>query len=264
MSIFNSLNVVLLEGNIISANKKENILSLERIFLTMPKGTDLVILPELFSTGKITNIDDLRDLSEKNTGNTIQTLFQLAKQYNLAIAGSFIAKTSNKIFNRAFFIEASGDEYFYDQKHNLDINSKNELYSKGYKLPQIIRYRGWNIMLCVGLDIRFPVWLRNINKKYDLLINVTNTPRTETYKWQHLLIARALENQCYVCGVNRIGIDKNDIEYIGESIIIDYDGNIIAKRDNDSPIIGYTIGKQELELHRKRNPFWNETDEFNL
>ena len=145
--------------------------------------------------------------------NVRRTLAEVMKKYNVAIAGSFIARTANKIYNRAFFIESSGDETYYDKHHIFSIGGEQEVFTAGDSQPRVVRYRGWNIMLAVCYDLRFPVWLRNTNNKYDLLLVVANWPKARIYTWEHLLIARAIENECYVCGVNRIGQSPSGIEY---------------------------------------------------
>ena len=155
-----NLNIVALEIDIIWGDKDANLLKLEQNLQIIPSNTDLVVLPELFSTGfLIENPTEMRNISEKNTEKTILTLKILAKQYNVAIAGSFIARTANKIYNRAFFIESSGDETYYDKHHIFSIGGEQEVFTAGDSQPRVVRYRGWNIMLAVCYDLRFPVWL---------------------------------------------------------------------------------------------------------
>ena len=259
------LNVVLIEDKIIWGDKNANMEQLERNLKMIPGNTDLVVLPELFSTGfLIEKHDDMRALAERNTENTIQILKKLASKYNVAFAGSFIAHTANKIFNRAFFIESSGDETYYDKRHVFGIGGENEVFTAGNTQPRIIRYRGWNILLVVCYDLRFPVWLRNVDNKYDLLIVVANWPKARAYAWEHLLIARAIENECYVCGCNRTGESPSGIEYSGDSLIIDFRGKIIAKRENDSPIICSSLNGNKLTGFRDKFPAWKDVDRFEI
>lgn len=260
-----NLNIVALEDEIIWGDKDANLSKLEQNLQLIPSDTDLVVLPELFSTGfLIENPAEMRNLSEKNTEKTIITLKKLAKQYNVAIAGSFMARTADKIYNRGFFIESSGDETYYDKHHIFSIGGEQEVFSAGASHPRVIRYRGWNIMLVVCYDLRFPVWLRNTNSKYDLLLVVANWPKARTYVWEHLLIARALENECYVCGVNRIGQSPSGIEYSGNSMIIDMRGHIISEKTQDTPIISAKLNAEKLASFREKFPVWKDIDNFKL
>lgn len=259
------LNITAIEDDIIWADKSANLSKLSQRLQEIPQNTDLVILPELFSTGFL--VDDakqMKSLSEKNTENTITTLKQLAKQHNIAIAGSFMARTADKIFNRAFFIENSGEETYYDKRHIFSIGGEQTVFSAGTTMPKVIRYRGWNILLVVCYDLRFPAWLRNVNNKYDLLLVVANWPKARAYAWKHLLIARAIENECYVCGVNRTGESQSGIIYSGDSMIIDMKGHVIAEKIQDSPIISAKLYAEKLSSFREKFPAWKDIDNFEL
>lgn len=259
------LNITLIEDGIVWADKVANIEQLENNLKSIPENTDIVVLPELFSTGfLIEQPEYMRELAERNTGYTINELKRLAKKYNTAIAGSFMACTANKIYNRAFFIESSGDETYYDKRHVFGIGGEDAVFTAGNEMPRVIRYRGWNILLTVCYDLRFPTWLRNVDNKYDLLIVVANWPKARTYAWEHLLIARAIENECYVCGCNRIGDSPSGIEYSGNSLIIDFRGQVIAKRENDSPIIHSCLNGNKLNGFREKFPAWKDIDKFEI
>lgn len=265
ISSYKKLNIAIIEDNIIWGDKTSNLQQLERNLQQVPSGTDIVILPELFSTGfDINNPEKMKSLAEKNIEQTILSLKQLASQYNLAITGSFLARTANKIYNRAFFIESSGDEYFYDKRHLFSVGGENCIFSVGTEQPKVIRYRGWNILIAVCYDLRFPVWLRNNDNKYDLLIITANWPKSRIYTWQQLLIARAIENECYVCGCNRIGNSTSGIEYSGDSMAIDFRGVPIAKRNGESPIILATLNGDKLSSYRENFPVWKDFDQFEL
>lgn len=265
MTTSKRLNVAILEDNIIWGDKEANLLQLEKNMHSIPENTDIVILPELFSTGfLIENPDEMRNLAERNTEATIASLHRLAQKYNTAFAGSFMARTADKIYNRAFFIESCGDETFYDKKHLFSIGDEQNVFSAGLSLPPVIRYRGWNIMIAVCYDLRFPVWLRNTDNKYDLLIIVANWPKARVYSWQQLLIARALENECYVCGANRIGEAPEGIEYSGDSMIVDFKGKSIAKRDKNSVVLYSSLNGEKLNSFREKFPAWNDADKFTL
>lgn len=261
------MNISLLEGDIAWGDKETNIATLKKRITQIPKGTDIVVLPEFFTTGFMTeNKDTILSLAEKNTDNTISELQKLAKEHGVAIAGSFIAKTASRIYNRGFIIEPTGDETYYDKRHLFSMAKEDAVFTRGNSLPMVLRYRGWNIMLIICYDLRFPEWFRNLDNKYDMLIVVANWPRVREYAWRQLLIARALENGCYVCGVNRTGIDNHGIEYSGSSMVVDYKGQIIASNTpvNAGKIINAALDLKALKEFRKKFPAWKDADKYNF
>lgn len=266
MRLEDNIKVSLLETEIKWCDKKANIEHVEAQLAYIPRGTDIVILPELFSTGFITNDKEkIVSLAEKNADNTISQLHRLAKKYGTAIAGSYIAKTLNHCYNRGFIIEPSGDETFYDKHHLFTMAGEDKHYTAGKTLPKVLRYRGWNIMLVVCYDLRFPEWCRNTNLKYDLLIVVANWPKSREYTWTQLLIARALENQCYVCGVNTTGTDEYGIEYGKSSIIVDYKGLPKNRSQlSDTQIISDSLDIKKLREFREKFPAWKDVDNFTI
>lgn len=261
------LNISLFEGDIAWGDKEKNISNLKKRINEIPQSTDIVVLPEFFSTGFMTeDKNTIFSLAEKNTDNTISELHKLAKEHGVAIAGSFIAKTASRIYNRGFIIEPTGEESFYDKRHLFSMAKEDAVFTKGNSLPVTLRYRGWNIMLIVCYDLRFPEWFRNIDNKYDILIVVANWPRVREYAWRQLLIARALENGSYVCGVNRTGIDNHGIEYSGSSMVIDYKGQIVASNTPANPgkIINASLDLDALKEFRKKFPAWKDADKYNF
>lgn len=265
------LNVALIEQNIIWGDKQGNITSIAQQINILPKEIDLVILPEFFTTGFISKeLGTVSNLAETNSEHTINELQQIARYNSVAIAGSFIARTGEKFYNRAFIIEPSSEVTFYDKRHLFSISGEGEIFTKGINAIPTVRYRGWNIAIAICYDLRFPEWLRNKENSYDILIVVANWPKARAYAWKHLLIARAIENQCYVCAVNRIGSDNYNIEYGGDSMIIDYKGNIIANEssaENFTSLIPtpHNIINKALELaplnnFRTKFPVWKDAN----
>lgn len=263
------LNIALIEQNIIWGDKQANITSIAQQINLLPKDIDLVILPEFFTTGFISkDLDSVSELAESNTERTISELKEIARYNSVAIAGSFIARTADKFYNRAFVVEPSADVTFYDKRHLFSMSGEGEIFTKGERPMPTIRYRGWNIAIAICYDLRFPEWLRNRDNSYDLLVIVANWPKARAYPWKHLLIARAIENQCYVAAVNRIGTDNYNIEYSGDSMIIDYKGNIIAdinSTDNFKSLIPTphnTITRRvdlpSLNSFRTKFPVWKD------
>lgn len=259
------LNVAVIEDDIVWGDKAANFERLEDNLKHIPYGTDIVVLPELFSTGFcIEKPNEMEHLAERNTEETINSIKRLAKLYNTAFAGSFLAYTAGKIYNRAFFIESSGEETFYDKRHVFSIGGEHEVFTAGTTQPPVIRYRGWNIMLAVCYDLRFPVWLRNVGNKYDLLIVVANWPKARVYTWQQLLIARALENSCYVCGCNRTGMSPTGIEYSGNSMVVDFRGKELSCRKENSTILSTCLNGEKLTSFREKFPVWKDIDSFEI
>lgn len=259
------LKIAALSLDIKAGDKSANIDSLECALRSIENDTDVVVLPELFSTGYTSKKDVLYSLAETNGGDTVAAIHRLSRLYNVAIAGSFLAKTGSVISNRAFFIEPAGDEVFYDKRHLFSMSSESDLLVGGNKSLPVVRYRGWNIAIAVCYDLRFPVWCRNNGVKYDLLVVVANWPDARQYAWHHLLAARAIENQSYVLGVDRSGEDKFG-RYDGMTEAFDYcgktlQGKIESTSDN---IICYSFDHNLLDHWRRDFTAWKDADNFTI
>ena len=263
--MFSNLNVCLYPMEIDWNSKEKNLDTLYKTLQTIHPSTDLLILPETFSTGFPSNKDKeiVRDMAEKNTGETIDLLKRLAAEKNIAIAGSFIADTGGNLYNRLFFIEPTGDEYFADKRHLFTMAKEDTVFSKGDSRLRV-RFRGWNITMVACYDIRFPVWCRNVGKEYDLLIAVANWPKVRIGAWNSLLPARAIENQAYVCGVNCKGIDDLGIEYDGASAVKDFKGKSIGNHDSSSGLIYAQLSHDKLSSFREKFPAWHDADRFSI
>ena len=260
----NILNVAMASLDISAGDISANMQRLRVVLSDMRQDVDIVVLPELFSTGFISNRDIMMTWAESNAGRAMAELHELSGKYNLAFVGSFLANTGQQLYNRAFFIEPSGDEIFYDKRHMFSMSSESKILTPGNsdKLS-IVRFRGWNIALTVCYDLRFPVWCRNSDLKYDIMLVPANWPSSREYAWRHLLIARAIENQAFVVGVDRSGEDKFG-NYDGMSMAFDFVGK---------PIIGQRSGRaldyvamDYNSLVRWRDDFtaWADADKFKL
>ncbi len=195
-------------------------------------------------------------------GATILWMKNMAKNKNCAITGSLVITENNTFFNRMVFVFPKGEIQFYDKKHLFTLAGEDKIYTSG-KEKVIVNYNNWKICLQVCYDLRFPVFSRNI-ENYDLLIYVASWPKVRTNAWDILLKARAVENLSYVIGVNRIGTDNNDFEYIGHSQIIDELGNfIIEPTENDGVFIA-NLDKNKLHETRNKLNFLNDKDDFKL
>lgn len=261
--ISRNLRIALIEDNVAWADKHANLEQLSRNLQNVSDGTDIVVLPELFTTGFMVD-DNARELAERNTGDTMRYLRDLSRYYNVAFAGSFLASTASQLYNRAFFIEPNDDEIFYDKRHLFTMSGEQNVYNRGVTDAPIFRFRGMNIKLIVCYDLRFPVFCRNVNNSYDVLLVVANWPKVRLNAWKTLLLARAIENECYVCGVNRCGTDPKGLEYaLGGSWIIDYKGKIIGQRGT-SPIIEADLSPADLSRFREKFPAWRDADNFSM
>lgn len=261
--ISRNLRIALIEDNVAWADKHANLEQLSRNLQNVSDGTDIVVLPELFTTGFMVD-DNARELAERNTGDTMRYLRDLSRYYNVAFAGSFLASTASQLYNRAFFIEPNDDEIFYDKRHLFTMSGEQNVYNRGVTDAPIFRFRGMNIKLIVCYDLRFPVFCRNVNNSYDVLLVVANWPKVRLNAWKTLLLARAIENECYVCGVNRCGTDPKGLEYaLGGSWIIDYKGKVIGQRGT-SPIIEADLSPADLARFREKFPAWRDADNFSI
>ena len=255
------MNISLIQTDIIWADKKANLQKTEEKIAILSGKTDLVVLPEMFSTGFCT---DRIDLAETMQGLTVQTLIFWAQKYNLAITGSFIAEENGAIYNRAFFVFPNGRIETADKRHLFSLGGEDEIFTAGNE-KLIVNYKGFNVCVLVCYDVRFPVWSRNVNNEYDLLVYVANFPHVRMDAWDALLKARAIENQSYVCGVNRVGEDGMNIAYSGHSVLLDFKGNeILNFFENEENIKSAEIKKNTLENFRNKYAFWKDADKFEI
>ncbi len=238
------------------ANRAE----LEEIIMALKEETDLIVLPETFSTGFSSNAIEL---AEPMNFTTHKWMKQIAAQTQAAICGSFLVKVGSSIFNRFLFVKPDGETEFYDKKHLFSIGSEKEQFSAGNS-QIIVSWKGWNIKPLICYDLRFPVWARNINLEYDLLIYSANWPAARQDVWNTLLKARAIENQSFVVGVNRVGIDGNNIQYQGGSQIIHPKGYQLDTLPSNQSYLQVHLSKSELDTFRNKFPVHLDADKFSL
>lgn len=255
-----TLKISIIQDNIIWADIKANLEKVEAHIKSLV-GTDLVVLPEMFSTGFCT---DQPGLAEEMSGQTVHALKQLAVNYQLAIAGSFIARENGQNYNRGFFVFPNGVIKIADKRHLFSIGGEHNHFSPGTE-KLIVNYCGFNIRLLICYDIRFPVWARNVDNEYDLLIYVANFPQNRIRSWDVLLQARAIENLSYVCGVNCIGTDGLGIKYNGHSALLDFKGNpLISFPESETSVQTYELELEKLQKFRVKSAFWRDADMFEI
>ncbi len=224
--------------------------------------TELVILPEMFSTGFSMQPEHF---AETMDGESVAWMKRTASTKKIILTGSLMIKEEDKFYNRLIWMLPNGEYGYYDKRHLFAYGNEHNHYAAGKKRC-IASVKGWKINLQVCYDLRFPVWARQcINDgapEYDVLIYVANWPERRSIAWKTLLQARAIENQCYVIGVNRVGDDGNGIHYAGESIVIDPLGKILYCKKDDEDIFTIELSKAYLGEIRNKFPFWKDADRF--
>ena len=255
------MRISIIQDIIFWADKAANLKKTGEQLAALAGQTDLVILPEMFTTGFCT--DELH-LAETMEGETVKMLCNWAMKYQFAIAGSFIATEDGKVFNRAFFVFPTGEIQTADKRHLFSYGGEQNHFSAGDK-RLIVNYCWFNIFLLVCYDVRFPVWSRNVNNEYDLLIYVANFPKRRITDWDVLLKARAVENQAYVCGVNRVGVDGLGIDYNGHSALIDFKASpLLTFPENETSIQTVELSLESLLRNRQKFAVWQDADEFEI
>ncbi len=256
-----TIRVTLLQTDIVWENIQENLNCLYHKLIPLKGQTDLIVLPEMFSTGFSMQSEQY---AEPADGHTISTLTEWSSFFDIAITGSFICVENGKYYNRGFFITPDKEVFFYDKRHLFRMGDEINHFSAGDN-RLILHYRGWNICLLICYDLRFPVWSRNVNNEYDLLIYVANWPSSRRNVWDALLPARALENMAYVCAVNRIGIDGKNLPYNGGSVAYSFKGELSGKvPDNEEGAITVEISLSPLRELRNKFPVWKDADIFTI
>lgn len=247
----------IIQSDIKWENKIENIANFQKQ-ISLIKDTDLIILPEMFTTGFTMKP---QKVAETMDGETISWMKTISINKNSAICGSIIIEENGKYFNRFVWIEPDGKIMKYDKRHLFSYSGENEYYTKGNS-KLIIDFKGFRICPLICYDLRFPVFSRNV-ESYDILIYVANWPKKRSYVWKNLLVARAIENQSYVVGVNRIGVDIDNV-YDGHSLIVGPDGEIIEDLFKLGKTFTFEINKTEIESIRNSFSFLNDRDIFEL
>ena len=244
------MKVAVISHDIAWGDKDENIITIAELLNRVEKDCDLVVLPELFSTGHVADIEQLSDMAESKDGAAIVNLQRWAQFFGFALCGSFVAKVNGRYYNRAFFVEPSGDITYYDKTHKSISGNSEICYTLGDKLPTIIRYRGWNIAMLVSNDVFNPILSCNSSKDIDLMLIPSSWSKDDAYKWKHILIGRAIENKIYIVGANRIG--KDDFkDYNTPSYIFNFSGEDIANIKDG--ILYSKIDKELLLKYRQQN-----------
>jgi omega-amidase len=252
------MRITLVQSDLIWEDRDKNISKFSSVLSTVYLKTDLVVLPEMFTTGFSMNSGTL---GEPFPGPTFNWMKEESERGNFCICGSYIAGEGNDFYNRLLFFKPNGEFRYYDKRHLFGIGGENEYYKRG-KEQVIVNHKYLRINLLICYDLRFPVWSRN-RGDYDVLLYVANWPQSRREVWSTLLKARAIENQCFVVGVNRIGKDGEGITYSGDSMIIDPKGNVILSlNQNEEDLKTFEISLSDLKEFRSKFPVWKDADDF--
>ena len=253
------MKIALIQAPLVWENREANRKYFEDKINSIQEEIDLVVLPEMFSTGFTMHPENVAETME---GKTIALLKSLAKAKNSTITGSLIIRENGKFYNRLVFVFPSGEIKKYDKRHLFSLAGEEKVYAAGNE-KLIVAYKGWKICPLVCYDLRFPVFSRNV-EDYDLLLYVANWPTQRIPAWDILLKARAVENICYTIGVNRIGEDGNSYPYPGHSQVVDFLGNYQLEPQPSEGIFIVDLDKSQMLETRQKLGFLDDKDAFLL
>lgn len=261
--LMHPLSCTLIQTDLQWEDPAANRLMLEKKVRAITDKAELVILPEMFTTGFSMHP---RRLAETMEGETVQWMRQLAAERKIILTGSVIITENGHFYNRLLWVLPNGQTGHYDKRHRFAYAGEDAEYTAGNR-RMIARVNGWRINVQVCYDLRFPVWARQQpgeTPEYDILLYVANWPERRIHAWKSLLTARAIENQCYVLGVNRVGNDGNGIYHSGDSLVIDPLGQTLYQKTGEEDIHTIQLDPSRLEKVREQYPFWKDADQFHI
>ncbi|GAB5398631.1 MAG: nitrilase family protein [Aureisphaera sp.] len=254
------LNITIVQSHLNWENPEANRAMFSEKLSQVIGKTDLILLPEMFTTGFTMNAEPL---AEPMDGETVAWMKKEAKRCKAALMGSIIVQEGGNFYNRLLFVEEDGSFQYYDKRHTFTLAGEHKTYASGTD-HLLIDYKGWKICPLICYDLRFPVWARN-TQDYDLLLYVANWPKRRIAAWDALLKARAIENMAYCIGVNRVGLDGNGHEYIGHSAAFDVLGEQLSTHDFEKEFIEHlTLSQEHIQKNRRHLQFLNDRDDFSL
>ncbi len=259
-----SLTLTIIQTDLVFENKAANLERLKTKIENIEQRTEIVVLPEMFSTGFSMQPELFAETME---GETVQWMKDIAEANKIIVTGSIIIEEDGQYFNRLVWMLPNGQSGYYDKRHLFAYGEEDKHYTGGNK-RLIASVKGWKIKLLICYDLRFPVWSRQQSgeneTEYDLLIYVANWPERRSHAWKTLLCARAIENQCYVAGVNRVGKDNKNIYHSGNSLVIDPLGQVLYHMADEEDVFTITLQKEDLDKARTQFPFWKDADDFTI
>jgi predicted amidohydrolase len=263
-----NLRVTLVQSDLHWENIDANLDMFSQKIAGISGSTDLIVLPEMFSTGFSMHVETLAE--EPGRSKAIEWMKRTAAERECVVTGSLMiretpgcGKARPKYFNRLIWMEPDGHYLHYDKRHLFGLSNEEQVYTAG-DTKIITVWKGWKICPLVCYDLRFPVWSRNSADGYDLLLYVANWPERRIYAWKQLVVARAIENQCYVAGLNRVGNDGGDIYHSGDSMAVDAVGNVLYHKKDEEDVVTVELNYEALQKTREALPFLKDADAFAL
>jgi len=251
-----NLVVTLIQADLSWENSTANIADFDRKIDLIEKKPHVILLPEKFATGFSMNAVELAESME---GESVSWMREKAKTFGSDIAGSLIIRDGDKFYNRLVWVKSNGEILTCDKRHLFSMAGEDRVYSSGESCITV-DVNGWRIRPFICYDLRFPVWSRNLEGEYDVAVYLANWPERRAFHWKTLLSARAIENQCYVVGVNRVGVDGNGISYGGDSSVFDPEGNTLFQRSDVECVHTESLSCKQLERLRKEFPVLMDAD----
>ena len=258
-----TLSFTLIQSQLHWEDKAANLTMFEKKIMGINERTEIVVLPEMFSTGFSMKP---QGLAEEMNGDTVNWMKRIAVAKKIILTGSVIISENGNYYNRLLWVLPDGTLGYYDKRHRFAFAGEDHEYTAGHK-RLIAQVKGWKINLQVCYDLRFPVWARQESKEtpeYDVLLYVANWPERRSHAWKSLLTARAIENQSYVIGVNRVGDDGNNIHHSGDTMVVDALGNTLYHKNEEEEVHTIILQKDPLNEIRERFPFWKDADNFKI
>lgn len=256
----NQLKISTFQAYLFWENVEKNLQNLELKLSGLREKTDLIVLPEMFNTGFTMNAEQL---AEDMKGKTVSWMRKIAEKHKAVVTGSLIIKEEDKFYNRLVWMRPDGTYETYNKRHLFGFAHEDQTFTPGEE-QKTVELKGWKIRLAICYDLRFPVFLRNKNPEYDLLLLVASWPDTRSMHWRSLITARAIENQSFVIGVNRVGHDGNQIYHSGHSMCINPLGQTVYYKPEDEDLYTFSINYEDLIKARKYFPFLKDADDFEL
>ncbi len=251
------LKITVFQAYLFWENIEKNLNNLALRLSSLREKTDVIILPEMFNTGFTNNVEKC---AEPANGPTTRWLFEMASSLNCVVAGSLIIEEGGKYYNRFVWMFPDGK---YDKRHLFGLSKESEYFEPGNERI-LVDIKGWKICPMICYDLRFPVWSKNQNGAYDILVYTASWPDKRSAHWRALIPARAIENQAYVVGVNRVGHDGNDIYYSGGSMCISPLGDVVYYKPEDEDLYTFTLNPNDLLEAREKFPFLKDSDSFTI
>jgi omega-amidase len=255
-----NLKITIYQGYLFWENTDKNLQNISLRLSGIREKTNLIILPEMFNTGFSMNAETL---GETMDGKTMQWMLNTAQKFDCVVTGSIIIKENGKCYNRLLWVRPDGTHEHYDKRHLFALGKEHQTYTAGTK-KLIVELNGWKICPMICYDLRFPVWMRNVDEDYDLLMIVANWPEKRALHWRTLIPARAVENQSYVIGVNRVGHDGNEVYHSGDSTCIDPNGNVVYYKRDEEDVYTFSVIGDEVKKARRALPFLKDADKFKI